>query len=180
MKPNLAIFFFCAEVAFSQSPNTIDTSYYSNGSIREIIEYDTLFRYSGIYEEYDTTGTLRLKGRYAQLDSAKCLNCYNGTPGHDNQGRWEPINKTKVWDVKIGQWITYHPNGKMAISGQYDTLFTFYHGAVQEIGANRPVPVYIHHEQLKSGIWRYYDETGKLIGKEEYFNGSLVFKMEYY
>lgn len=159
--------------------NKIDTVYYKNGKVESITEIDSLYRRVGIYKKFDTTGVLIEEGKFGQIDSSECLNCYDGISGHDFPGRWYNMNKIEVGELKIGQWFTYHSNGKMATAGHYDTLFTIYHHAVDPKGANRPVPVGLHIEQLKTGIWRYYDENGEIYLKEEYYRGTLVFKLEY-
>lgn len=159
--------------------NKFDTVYYKNGKIESITEIDSSYRRVGVYKQYDTTGVLIEEGRYGQIDSSDCLNCYEGTFGHDFPGKWYSVNKIEVGEIKTGQWFTFHTNGKIASFGYYDTLFTAYRRAVDPKGAYRPVPVGIHFEQLKTGIWRYYDENGEIYLKEEYYRGTLVFKLEY-
>lgn len=176
-KPTKSI--ICYEVLPDILWNKFDTVYYKNGKIESITEIDSLYRRVGIYKQYDTTGVLIEEGRYGQIDSSDCLNCYEGTFGHDFPGSWNQINKLQVGEIKTRQWITYHPNGKMATSGQYDTLFTIYHISTDPKGANRPVPVGRHTEQLKAGIWRYYNSKGEIYLKEEYYKGTLVFKLKY-
>lgn len=159
--------------------NKVDTSYYFNGKIETITEIDSLYQRVGEYKEFDTTGILRVEGHFSQIDTAECMNCYKNTLGFGSPGKWFQITKIDVREIKVGQWFTYHSNGKMATSGQYDTLFTIHYGQGKPQGINRISAIYMSELQLKAGIWRYYDITGKLYLQEEYFRGQLVFKIEY-
>lgn len=160
--------------------NIVDTVYHRNGKIQRIMEMDSLFRGIGIYSEYDSTGILRIEGKYAQMDSTGCVNCYDGYTGIDRSdpGKWTKANRIDVDYIMVGEWKYFHPNGQLAAIGRYDTLFNIYSGNFGFNVINQPVNVYIAKEQLKFGIWKYYDVTGKLIRQEEYYGGALVYKID--
>ena len=153
-----------------------DTNFFENGRIESITELNAFGQRIGVNKEFDSTGVLRIEGEYTQMDSSKCLNCYEGYFGDDTLGSWHKIDKINVREVKVGNWLTYHANGKVSTSGQYDTLFCIYYGSIVP-KIEGPSPVGLKLEQLKFGIWKYYNETGKLYRKEEYYQGTLVYQL---
>jgi antitoxin component YwqK of YwqJK toxin-antitoxin module len=41
-----------------------------------------------------------------------------------------------------------------------------------------PINVGISYEELKEGIWSYYDETGKKIKEDFFIDGVLIYTKE--
>lgn len=178
-KPEKSTKYFGLDAQVENIWNTFDTTYFSNGKIESITEYNSEFKKVGIYKEFDSNGIMIIEGRYADIDSAECFNCYNGQFSIDSLGKWYQITKIDVFEFKIGKWSTYHPNGKLASHGEFGNLYSAYMGTSDPTRKNKPINIYQHLEQLKTGIWKYYDTNGKLILTEEYHNGTLVFKINY-
>lgn len=158
-----------------------DTLWHPNGRIASITTRNHLGERSGPYLEFDEYGVLITEGEYSALDSATCLNCFEGSHGaRGDTGTWRRIDKIAVGNLQTGTWKTYHPNGVLASAGCYDTLFTIHYGAGNPDDWDRPINVYRSLTQLKKGIWFYYDADGKLMYREEYHHGALVFVSEFY
>jgi len=79
-----------------------DTNFFENGRIESITELNAFGQRIGVNKEFDSTGVLRIEGEYTQMDSSKCLNCYEGYFGDDTLGSWHKIDKINVREVKVG------------------------------------------------------------------------------
>jgi hypothetical protein len=164
-----------------------DTSYHINGNIAYIIELNTNFHNCGLYQEFDTSGIVRIEGFYQLTDSVECLNCYTGTPQfQDIKGNWKKYSYANLQYVEIGIWKYYHPNGQLRMIGSYSGKVHSYKGSsgpfqqemMDGIPISKPIPVYISFDPLKTGQWQYYDEQGNNHLTEEYIDGILVYKTE--
>lgn len=56
-------------------------------------------------------------------------------------------------DCCVGAYTGYHSNGKISEKGQYSEML------------NGELPEYLC---MRRGLWRFFDETGNLIGEENY------------
>lgn len=66
-----------------------------------------------------------------------------------------------------GEWVSYHPNGKLQSTGTYvNGLREGYGPAYYENGNLLMEGNY--KEGVKTGVWKYYDVTGELIETNEY------------
>ncbi len=62
---------------------------------------------------------------------------------------------------RVGKYTQWHPNGKVSLEAEYKD------GNTQS------------EANIKIGVWKYYDEQGKLIKEEYYENSVLVKEKEY-
>ena len=152
----------------------IDTNFHENGKIWTIGAVDSIFNYIGFYKEYDDQGNLILEGNYSVLDSAKCISISSKGFG---SGR-KISDRIKVYNFKVNVWKSYFSSGVLCSIGSYDTLFSCTICSIYQ-EEDRPSPVGLSHEQLKAGIWKYYNEQGELIREEEYHSGNLVSERDY-
>ena len=65
-----------------------------------------------------------------------------------------------IWGTssrKIGKWKYYHENGKLKMEGEYNGLDNS-----------------VEDWDVRYGVWKTYDKTGKLSNKLTYKNGEIV------
>lgn len=176
------IVFSCCQFVLSQNDlknNVIVIKeYHKNGKLYQEYEFDTaIYAHSGFYREYDSLGEIKTKGAYKIVDSVKCKDCYEGHPEYpDNPSEWTKKEYSRQRSIQTGVWQQFHPNGEEAIEGEYAELM---HETEGQSLPDKSSYIMAHcnwrtFEQLKQGVWYYYDETGMLIKKEEYVDGVLV------
>lgn len=162
------------EYDYSTSKNAgfpIGKSWYSNGVLRsERTQYtDSLVEYKyhpngkpASYFFFDAAGNCTLMKSWCE--NGRLLQSYNPTSVtpiavnrlHCNGNTH--ITGTHYRFGYVGAYTEYHENGKKAIEGRFTEL---------PAGATAFMPT-------KTGVWNYYDESGKLIKKEEYTPGKPV------
>jgi antitoxin component YwqK of YwqJK toxin-antitoxin module len=152
--------------------------YHKNGKLYQEYEFDTVINtHAGFYREYDSLGEIKIKGAYKIVDSVKCKDCYDGHPEYpDNPSVWSKKEYNKDKSIQTGVWKFYHPNGLIALEGQFAELM---HETEGQSLPDKSSYIIAHcnwrtSEQLKQGVWYYYNENGSLIKKEEYVDGVLV------
>jgi antitoxin component YwqK of YwqJK toxin-antitoxin module len=131
----------------------VKTEYYDNGQVH----FTRTFKddvAQGIHREFSQEG----KVISAQLFTDGVLSAEGilDTAGRQ-QGIWKefyPDGTIKsqgeyLNSKKIGEWVFYHPNGKVEQKGAYDKK-----GKAQ-------------------GVWKWFYETGNVLSEENYVNGQL-------
>jgi antitoxin component YwqK of YwqJK toxin-antitoxin module len=167
----------------------IDTTYYSNDSIHEIIQTyinrEGRKVKNGTYLMYDSTGVLLTEGNYLHDSIVKCVNCYEKIHNDDNTGRWKRYDTAQYTraGVKVGTWTRYYRNGRLKSIGSYTGAITERIGSImnqpiknQSTGtlSSGIIDGILRVIELKEGKWEYYYENGELRLEEEYIDEILV------
>lgn len=126
--------------------NGVHTIYYANGNIKEYGFYKNNARIGG-WKFYNVAGKVASEGSF--------LGDYNKL----------------IYDVKNSKLITlnkYLDTLKVEpfTQNKYDSLKK---SLKQEWGMAFPI-----HLHFKTGLWKYYDDTGKMIKEEFYEKGKLI------
>ncbi len=128
--------------------NGLEVRYFMNGQIKDSVDYlDD--RENGNYRAYSEKGIL-----------TKDCN-YKG-------GRL------------IGYFKEYFPNGKLKVQGQYTQAKGYIKVHMISIGRgnskrnSRIVNRLIDNKPLKQGVWKFYNDQGKLLKTEKYLNDKKI------
>lgn len=165
----------------SSSTYLLDTLYWENKTIQEIklVEVTKFSKIpSGLIERYDSLGRLLFKGQMKKQDEIKCLYCY---VKKDSIWQKQDIAQFTLKFTQVGVWEFYHSNGLLESKGSFSGFVKETQGksvAFENhtlLGNATVYDGWFKTEYLKEGKWFYYDNSGKLIRKEEYVNGILVF-----
>ncbi|MGC4104054.1 toxin-antitoxin system YwqK family antitoxin [Ferruginibacter sp.] len=128
--------------------NGLEVSYFMNGKVKDSVNYFN-DRENGNYKAYSEQGIL-----------IKDCN-YKG-------GRL------------IDYFKEYFTNGQLRIEGQYTQAKGYIKVRLISIGRgngkmnSRIVDRLIDNKPLKQGVWKYYNEQGKLVKTEKYLNGKRI------
>jgi antitoxin component YwqK of YwqJK toxin-antitoxin module len=182
---------FC--LAQNSSRCLTDKLYFNNGQIQILQELDSVSHCNcGIYQEFDSTGTLLVDGYFTTVDSVECKGCYEGSlsfSNNKNRNEWRKIEFVDACSIRVGIWKTYHQNGKLATIGKYSskihasysTVLTDFDQTKEYLKENNikvvstgPINIGISYDELKDGIWSYFDENGRKIKEEDYIDGDLI------
>jgi antitoxin component YwqK of YwqJK toxin-antitoxin module len=165
--------------------NAQDTSYYSNGSIKEIsvsenqhlvvvTEYDK--RRNPLKRSYYYDGQLtiaeRYEKRYRNGGVLFTIIIYfpNGKISEIGKCKWkESYHHIDEQCIRIGKWRTYYENGKLNEIGRYSAChertgkWKSYHenGHLGEKGRYNELGECI-------GTWKSYDINGRLVARDNY------------
>ena len=124
----------------------------------------------GFYFEYYPSGKLMVEGVYQHLDSVVCLNCYQSITE-------DMRNKSISSLMRVGEWKEFHENGQVKAKGMYGYLHEVYHvdwPMPYGESSNGFVPGDAEIVYLKDGEWQYFNERGRLIKVEFYYEGMLA------
>ena len=81
------------------------------------------------------------------------------------------------YSFPVGKWVSYYSNGKIKNTGTY-LPFGFVEAQALQIPAEgdslKFVYTFTFPEGMKTGIWKLYDENGKIEEQENYVNGVFV------
>ncbi len=138
---------------------SISIGFYENGKIERYIKYILLPKVcpdSMAYENIEWYEN-------GQLKSKRIFNCgkqpfkdyYNDTI----LGREGTLIGMLLF--KVGKYSEWHPNGKIKLEAYYED------GNTQS------------EANIKTGIWKYYDENGNLLKEEEYKKNVLIRSKEF-
>ncbi len=187
----MRIFFFLLFIVLSSKglsqfikPDSTYTEkyYFRNGNVRLIVDYciiDNQVTLCGKYEEYDSLGSLLIKGQYAvAADSLECYNCfYLDYP----DSTLHQYFKSGFREVRVGIWNYYYPNGQVKEFGEYSirvheewSRCLFITNPDPGVHIQGPCPVGHHPEYLKNGYWNYFRENGQQVTRIYYYEGSII------
>lgn len=174
-----ALFLLFISSCFGQKSSTLITTYhYDNGKVEVTFETDSITNhYNGFYKKFDEDGTLRVEGNYMRVDSVKCKDCYKDFSPWDK--KYVPYDYAKIESVKVGIWNYYYPDGKIETYGEYAPMVHAHGGSPELIANEGPINVWIRYDDLKQGEWDYFDEYGKKIKTETYYEGALIYTLRY-
>lgn len=154
-----------------ESNNQINTSisYYDSGRLSRINIFDDKENHI-IYEVlYDSTGKVDIETNYIYKDSILHKKSYYT---HTNQKALEYFEGNKPTS-----YLEYHLDGKIRIKGTILGMPINHVDKWQYYYANGNLEKEVFYSKTnpnyKSGIWKYWDENGKLIKQEWYENGEL-------
>lgn len=167
----------CLNVVFSQEKYHIGTDTVKIDNKQIIYQYcviNNTYYNCGSYYEYGASGNLLTSGEYQIIiDSLPCVSCYTLvdsvlTQFHYTSG---PV------PIRSGVWKFYHNNGNVSAEGSYCLKTRIEGSSTIKLNGNSVYdcgPVGYNFVDLKEGHWNYYSEDGKLIMKEWYVDGVLV------
>lgn len=164
------------------------TNWHRDGRIQVEVSYDSLGQKHGKFIEYyyRIPETHELEFKYGKLHGSAIWRHFDGNiliQGNytDNQrtGEWKwfwPNEQLQAIGIMVdstfqGQWKYYHDDGTKDCEGKFNGgkktgLWKFYwkgSGNLKKIGT--------YENDLMSGTWIYYDESGAIIKEEQYENG---------
>ena len=147
------------------------TSFLSHGQDKKPnIDSSKLVLFSTVKEYYDPLIKHRIpeRGFELRVDSAKCFNCI------DKDGN--SIAYYSIHKVRIGEWKTFHLNGQVKSTGSYNGSIhiSYDYNNYDYLKVTIDSPAVTRIEFLKNGIWKEFDQHGKLIKIEEYIEGRVV------
>ncbi len=143
-------------------------TYYLNGQLKEVKHYlnDTL---NGQSIEYYPNGNLSSRATYKMGTSIDSFFLYHSN-GQKNLQEWKDSNGHEQ-----GVFNVYAENGQLiqigiSKDGQFDdTSRTYYLNG-------HPKEIRIYKNNMKEGVWSYFDTSGKLIRNETYLDDSVIKK----
>lgn len=141
-------------------------SWYENGIIKEYSDYDEKTN-TGVVLEWYENGLL--KNRMAAVDSTK--------HGVFNQVYYENGKLAASYFINMGKqlYVLYYPEGSVACEGYIKDAVWIRVGkwtAWHKNGTKQSEMLY-SNSGLPEGIWQYWNEKGRLIKQETYFEGKL-------
>ncbi len=160
--------------------------FHKNGKIKEKGYYDDEGQKHGIWQRYWASGSLWQEVLYqhgvpAETEDAtaenSCMDDFSGDWKMDLENRQIGCFVCRLQDdgskidVKIGQWIWYHPNGKIEKKGSF--LDQEMHGEwffYDQQGRLRTQGSYLKGKE--HGNWVSFFENGQLNYEGEYVNGN--------
>jgi antitoxin component YwqK of YwqJK toxin-antitoxin module len=132
------------------------TTYFSNGNKSEEFEIkDGIYYYTYYWENGNLrnkgTSLNNISGEYIKFeaywtDGEKLQEQYQNKNIKFKNGKKHEVFEQSKWGVDHGKYIKYYQNTEVEIRGFYEN-------------------------DKKSGLWKYYNEKGKLIKTENYSNG---------
>lgn len=135
--------------------------YYPDGKIAE----------QGVYDEGDPLGVIQYfypSGKLKKKVDHSSKDVHERTTSYYENSNIKEVAGTRSGHL-YGEYLEYHENGKLKVKGTYD-----YIGGGDTIRVIDPITLEEKTEitsptnTAKSGTWKYYNEKGKLIRKEEY------------
>jgi antitoxin component YwqK of YwqJK toxin-antitoxin module len=98
-----------------------------------------------------------------------------------DSSKYKSVGKYKN-DDPIKKWY-YYLNGKIIKKEKYNhnickTTTYFENGKVQSKGQTKTTTDNIEIHWFYDGVWRFYNEKGKLITTKKYNNGELISEVE--
>jgi antitoxin component YwqK of YwqJK toxin-antitoxin module len=126
---------------------------------------------NGVHTVYYANGKIKEYGFYKNNARIGEWSFYNAAGKIVSEGSFEGDYCKLLYDVKKRKIITlnrYLDTAKVESISQkkYDSLKRT---LKQQWGVAFPI-----HMHFKTGIWKYYDDNGKLLKKEFYLNGKLI------
>ncbi|MFT5779772.1 MAG: antitoxin component YwqK of YwqJK toxin-antitoxin module, partial [Crocinitomicaceae bacterium] len=110
-----------------------------------------------------------------------------------NRGTWTEVEYMDACSFRSGVWEYYHSNGKLQMIGEYSKMIHACYGTsitdfdqtseyLKENGIvlsdSGIINGWVRYENLKDGVWFYFDENGKKIKEEEFIDGDLIYLKE--
>jgi antitoxin component YwqK of YwqJK toxin-antitoxin module len=159
------------ETTFSKKEK-IETYYYNNGMIKQtdvylkgLIPNDTAYYQWAYSKRWCENGTVIYQDSINSLRVRLITNYYcNGR---------KKTEFTVYHGRAVGKWCSWYPNGQIKQEGQYlDTTESnkIRNGIYNNFGDKR---------WGEQGMWKYYDETGKLIREAIYKDGEIIEEKKY-
>lgn len=146
--------------------------------------YDTLGIVNGIFRFYYPNGAISKEESFFEGKKKGDAIFYYKNGTIEARGKFDYMfykpniyNDLYLVESKVKKWIYYHPNGLKKAQGRY-----YFNSIIEKKdkfeSPNKYVgntPIYYNWKtDVKDGVWRYWDEEGKLIKKENYSKGKLL------
>ena len=135
---------------------------------------------TGVWKVWDKEGHLESTGAYTIISksSVRIRFISDGCP--DTLGIIKEIKQQmhEKYSVETGKWDHYL-NGKIESTGTYVPMGIIDVGCLSDIDADGNSTGKVNHVYglpvgAKTGLWNYYDETGKIISVDHYEVGKLI------
>lgn len=173
------------------------TFYFPNGvrQMQYTVVYTDRFEYVDTLSEWSTSGNLKYMEIYSDSGHVEMRFDTNTyvivSRGEFVKGNYDTTifihydanhGINSAWCLTgctypIGNWVTFHDNGKIESEGAYMPYAMQSWEVLPEEDPNNPglyIKVAVMLEaKFRDGIWHYYDDTGKEI-REEYYEGGLL------
>ena len=141
--------------------------YYDNGNLKQIGQYDTNGKATGVWKFYyeDVDGQLKDIGKYEKGSATgEWKSYYNGGEFLAN-GKYEKGKRT-------GEWKFYYVDGKLLGIDNYENGIK--NGQSKKYGEYEKglVEVGNYEDGKKNGVWKFYHEDGTFSTISKYENGK--------
>jgi len=162
----LLIFSIVSFYIQAQEKNT----YWDNGNLKSITNYDDDGKKSGVWESYYENGDMRSYGSYENGEKSGSWReyYYNG----------EIKKRASYNNGLLVEMQTYHSNGRLMITGSYNEDEKK-HGNWEQHYDNwqqKLIGEFSHGE--KHGEWRFYNKNGNIYKIENYMGGIKFSRWE--
>jgi antitoxin component YwqK of YwqJK toxin-antitoxin module len=184
MKKIILFLFFLHQLSFGQTTTLYDTisdkAYlaYSDSFkiVKHILRSEGIMKdgfQTGLWKSWYDNGQLADSGVYAIVTKNE-ITIYDSdsTFGYIDTNY---IKKTfaEKYSFPSGHWVTYNRNGKIQDVGNYIPR-GFVSTAAEEDPNGSIIFSWTPPTGMQTGIWKHYDENGKLESQENYKNGVNV------
>jgi len=167
----------------AQETTIYDTIFHPEDSIKyELVKSDGILQNGlkiGVWKSWYDNGQLVTQGEYTILLN-KDIKIVNHEDCSECIVSEDEVRKQlkAAYSIETGKWETYYKNGKLMQTGSFLPEYTIdinWTEVIEDDGSRRNVyslPIYLH--ALETGVWYYYDETGKFTNKTTYVKGEAV------
>ncbi len=128
-------------------------TYYSNGILMSVTNYDENNRKHGEYLRYYRSGNLKLKASYNH--GKRCGDWF----GFSNNGALSDIINSDTTKISKWEWYFIHKTRRLDIKGK---KYIFRNGEGNVLAKGR------YKNGMRVGKWKFYYENGKLKSKGKY------------
>jgi hypothetical protein len=173
----------CSGILKAQETTLYDTIFRPEESIKyELVKSKGLLHNGlkvGFWKSWYDNGQLMIQGEYAILLN-KDIKIVNHEDCNECIVSEDTVRKQlqAAYSIETGKWETYYKNGKLMQTGSFLPEYTIdinWAEVIDDDGTRRNVyslPIYL--QALETGVWNYYDETGKFTNKKTFVKGQPV------
>lgn len=173
----------CSSFIKAQETTIYDTIFRPEESIKyELVKSTGMLQNGlkvGLWKSWYDNGQLVVQGEYAILLN-KDIKIVNHEDCNECKVSEDEVRKQlkPAYSIETGKWDTYYKNGKLMQSGSFLPEYTVdinWVEVIEEDGIRSHVyslPIYLH--AWETGVWYYYDETGKFTNKTTFVKGQPV------
>ncbi len=152
-------------------------TYFYDGSLKlhKIINHNNS---TGTYIDYYENGSIFKQGKFLLVENFDLIvdkDCYL----HLFLNKNSICELDDINECLIGQWKVFYENGKLKEMGNMDTTYTNKYYFIHKINTDDPNKKHIKEKEyplifsVRHGLWKFYDENGKLIRESTYEKGHI-------
>lgn len=180
MKKLFLFILLIPQLGFSQIITLFDTVYVKEDTLNvmEIMRSEGMMNDGfkiGFWKKWYSNRQLADSGEYAIVTKSKIkLYDFDSTFYEVDTNYIRNYLKEK-YSFPIGKWVSYYPNGKIKETGSYLPFGIVKITVVAMLdGSGKDIITFTEPKSMKTEIWKYFDENGKIVMQEKYINGVYV------